>query len=190
MSDAAMTGVRPRRRLPRWGFRIFVGLVVASVALNVAPVVFGADCEAWLYRPVEIGTYDLPMLSSAASEVTTVEAPLAPGWVEGVSLPGLVLVADRSNVPIWVHEHVHRIQMQRDGTWGFLAGYGADLVRGKLAGCGAFDSYMAVGYEVEARRVTAQLAADFRRPRSQAGRPGKVYASRPHVASAGPDRAR
>ncbi len=55
-----------------------------------------------------------------------------------------------------VHEVAHVVQYLRDGHLSFLTRYLAEYAAGMARGLKDYDAYLAISYEVEARRVDAE----------------------------------
>ena len=51
------------------------------------------------------------------------------------------------------HEDMHKVQWHRDGVAKFMWAYAADYLRGRMDGLGHRQAYLAIRYEVEARRA-------------------------------------
>lgn len=64
-------------------------------------------------------------------------------------------MAQDGALPLWlvVHEVTHVTQTFRDGLTRFLVRYGREYAAGRLRGLGDHGAYLAISYEVEARRV-------------------------------------
>lgn len=61
--------------------------------------------------------------------------------------------ADVVKDPWHRHEDCHKAQFRQDGFWKFMALYVYDYIRGRLSGLSAYDAYLAIRYEVEARKA-------------------------------------
>ncbi|MFK7990212.1 MAG: hypothetical protein AB8I08_29600 [Sandaracinaceae bacterium] len=61
-------------------------------------------------------------------------------------------------LPLWlvVHEVTHVTQTFRDGLAAFLVRYGREYAAGRLKGLGDHGAYLAISYEIEARRVAGE----------------------------------
>ena len=66
----------------------------------------------------------------------------------------------RGDIPIRLvaHEVAHVVQFRRDGTLPFLMRYVWDYSSGLARGLTDRDAYLAIGYEIEARRVAEEVA--------------------------------
>lgn len=67
---------------------------------------------------------------------------------------------DRIPMELLTHEVVHVVQFARDGVLPFLARYLAEYASGLARGMGDRQSYLNIGYEIEARRVASLVQAD------------------------------
>lgn len=144
-----------RRQAPiRRAVAMLAMLIIASA--TVIPDLHAshtrASCHAWAYRAVDLRPITFEQIARSADTQLTITVPDMPLWTGGAALPGVTLIADDAGPTIWIHEQVHQIQMQQDGHIAFLAHYIADWYRGRFAGCGAFDAYLAISYEREADR--------------------------------------
>jgi hypothetical protein len=84
--------------------------------------------------------------------------------VEAIALPYVVYVRRRSYTrprhqitSLIIHEVVHVSQWREEGYFRFARRYLGDYLRGRLRGMSHGDAYRAIGYEVEARALTARL---------------------------------
>lgn len=65
----------------------------------------------------------------------------------------------RVTMDLLAHELAHVVQFMRDGTLPFLQRYLWDYTCGRFRGLGDLEAYLAIPYEIEARRVAAALKA-------------------------------
>ena len=109
----------------------------------------------------------LPRVSPSRVPVWRAAGWLRRLWPEGITamaLPwGVYLSPDALRRPLAdlgpliVHELTHIEQWRRLGPIGWARSYLGDYVAGRRRGMGHFEAYRAVGLEVEARRVAADL---------------------------------
>lgn len=121
------------------------GVDGAARAADRARFVVGISASVALRR------WHRPALASAARQ------PVA-----GITLGPVVYLSDHHLLDDWplvAHECAHVAQVDRRGTWRFLARYGLDYARGRARGLSHHAAYLAIADEVEARRVEASARA-------------------------------
>lgn len=131
--------------------------LAAAVRTEKGDLSAHSRCRQWASREVEVRDMKLREVTLAATGNRVITSPRLPGWQGGITLPGLMLLEQDASVHTWLHEHVHHVQLQQDGRLRFSATYLSDYIRGRWKGCGAHDSYLAIGYEIEARRIEHAL---------------------------------
>jgi hypothetical protein len=160
------TATRPGRRVRG---KLAAALVAAVIAVTAGPDVYaaatGATCHQWRWRTVDARPMTLGRVAATARTQHTVTVAALPGWADGLALPGVVVLSDRAGVGTWLHEHIHQEQMRQDGMVTFWLRYTGDFLRGRAHGCGAHDAYLAVSYEIEARRLEHHLQLQYHAPR-------------------------
>ena len=118
------------------------------------------SCDAWRWRAVAPREMALTDLTAEAGRTRVWRVRRLPGWADGAALPGTAILTEDAELGTWIHEHIHLVQMRQDGTARFWSRYTADYLRGRWSGCGAHDSYLAIGYEREARALERSLLAE------------------------------
>lgn len=85
--------------------------------------------------------------------------PTLPPGVRAMTLGRLVLVrtGQAGDRVLLAHELVHVRQWREQGPVGFLLRYLREYLRGRMAGLGHREAYLAIGAEVEARRLAAAV---------------------------------
>lgn len=160
--------VLPRAR--KASKNLLAGVLAVMIATTVVPDIYaqttGAACTGWQNRPLEVRDMTLEDLAATSALQPTLHVDKLPLWPKGMSLPGLVVVEEGADIELWLHEQAHQVQMWQDGYTRFWVNYAADWYRGRMAGCGMYDSYRAIGYEREARHIERRLAANFRSGRN------------------------
>ncbi len=154
---------RPKKLRVRRAVRVVsvVFVVVFWMVPDVVVVLSRAECAQWETRPRERERVSLSEIAEVATEVETVQLEL-PGALRGLALPGAVVFSAEPAPYLWVHEMAHQVQMRRDGVVSFSLRYVADWYRGRLNGCGFFDAYHAIGYELDADATARQVGASLR----------------------------
>lgn len=133
-------------------------VLVFWVIPDAVVVVSQAECASWENRFEKLDRVSLREIGEVAAGVETVELGFVPGSLRGLALPGAVVFTAEPLPYLWVHEMAHQVQMRRDGVVGFAVRYATDWYRGRLHGCGFFDSYEAISYELEAEETARQLS--------------------------------
>lgn len=149
--------------------RIVVVVLVAVfwVVPDAVTLLTQAECGRWEDRERADERVRLAEIAGVAGDVGTVQLGFLPGELRGLALPGTVVFTGEPAPHLWVHEMAHQVQMRRDGVAVFSIRYVADWYRGRLHGCGFYDAYKAIGYELDAeaaaRRLDAELKMVWRR---------------------------
>ena len=115
--------------------------------------VAGRTCATWSQR--DVAALDAPStdLAVAAASMRHIEVPILPAGWTGFAVPGASLLASDGTADVVIHEAAHQLQMQQDGVVRYALRYGGEWVRGLYSGCGPFDAYRSVSYEIQARDV-------------------------------------
>jgi hypothetical protein len=159
---------RPQRlRVARISLVLFV--VVFWLVPDVVVVLSRAECARWESRSRERERVSLTEIAEIAAGVETLQLEL-PGALRGLALPGAVVFTAEPAPHLWVHEMAHQVQMRRDGVGAFSTRYVADWYLGRLNGCGFFDAYRAIGYELDAEASARQVGASLRSVWREQGR--------------------
>lgn len=115
--------------------------------------VVGKSCSDWSGRTVDTFTgTDIEILDTAG-EVGVIHVPYLPGGVEGMAVAGRTYTLKDADANVILHEAVHHLQVEKDGVFKYSLRYGLDWAGGMYHGCGPYDSYRAVSYEIQARRA-------------------------------------
>lgn len=93
-----------------------------------------------------------------AQRVPTYEVEAIPG-VSGVALVGVTIIEREAGDETHLHETIHHLQFESEGLFRYSITYAGDFVRGLYHGCGLYESYQAVRYEMQAR--DAVMVADY-----------------------------
>jgi hypothetical protein len=161
---------KARRDRHAYGVRTRTGRILAwtgagvllSGGLLLALPVDETRCDSWRKRPVDytdLTVFELTALRDATpvhQPPAPISAVVFPGTMAGIALPGRVVLASKTTHrteerdALLLHELVHVEQMKRHGIPRFAANYSRDWLSGRLRGCGTFQSYQLIRYELEA----------------------------------------
>ena len=122
--------------------------------------VTGRTCATWSQRDVAALEAPSTDLAVAAASMHHIEVPILPAGWTGFAVPGATLLASDGTFDVVIHEAAHQIQMQQDGLVRYTLRYSSDWVRGLYSGCGPFDAYRSVRYEIQARDVQHRVPAN------------------------------
>ena len=128
--------------------------VVLGVFASLNPAVWsslgGKTCHRWEWRSVPLYQVNHMQAIEMAQRVPTYEVEAIPG-VSGVALVGVTIIEREAGDETHLHETIHHLQFESEGLFRYSITYAGDFVRGLYHGCGLYESYQAVRYEMQAR---------------------------------------
>lgn len=139
-------------------------ILVLMVGPFLTSAYSGSSCGSWFRRDINVPTIHVDEIHTAAAQVRVLTVPALPAGASGAALPGITILtsSDDLSLGILMHEAVHHIQMKREGRVRYHTMYAADYVRGLYSGCGAWDAYRSVRYEIQAYSMQNRIPQDVR----------------------------
>jgi hypothetical protein len=158
-------GTKGRRNGNKAGRRVLKAFKVVGlfyvVVLVVVPFVFagmtGRSCNDWERREVPSFKANLTEIAREAVNTRTIEVPILPSGWDGMAVAGTTFVLAGGDSTVVLHEAVHHMQIEREGLVKYALKYAYQWTAGVYNGCGYYDAYRSVEYEVQARRSVAIL---------------------------------
>jgi hypothetical protein len=140
-------------------------VVVYLAAFVVGPFAYvsvtGASCSDWATRPVDRLEASWEEALTAVADTRIVDVSGLPAGASAAVLPGVTLVSADAGVRTVFHEAAHHVQIDQAGIGRYLVRYSSDWARGMYHGCGPYDAYRGVGYEIQARAFAHSYAGRF-----------------------------
>lgn len=114
-----------------------------------------------MYRPVAALDASWSDALDAVADTAIVDVAAVPAGASAAVLPGVTLLSDDAGIRAVFHEAAHHVQIEHAGLGRYVASYTADWTRGMYHGCGPYDAYRAVSYEIQARAFAHSYSGRF-----------------------------